>query len=137
MARQGFEKFREKALEQSGVAEEYSRLAPAYDLRRKLVALRQSAGLTQEEVAVRLNTQKSNVSRLESVHSDISPNLSTIVDYAGVLGFCVQIDFVPRESQGDHNGLPHTLSKSLPANRPRTSARRRRKNQARDTAKPR
>lgn len=75
--------------------EEYERLSPAYELRRKLVSLRQSAGLTQEQAAEKLNTKKSNISRLESVNSSISPKLSTITDYAQAMGYRVQIEFVP------------------------------------------
>jgi len=95
MARPGFDSFKKKALERSDVSSEYERLSPAYELRRKLVALRQSAGLTQEEVAERLNTKKSNISRLESVNTTISPKLSTISDYAEAMGYGLKIDFVP------------------------------------------
>ena len=98
MARPNFDSFKKKALGRSDVAEEYERLSLAYELRRKLVALRQGAGLTQEEVAERLNTKKSNISRLESVNSAISPKLSTISDYAEAMGYSVKIDFVPLDS---------------------------------------
>lgn len=95
MGRPDLKGFRKKALERSDVREEYERLSPAYELRRKLVALRQSAGLTQEQAAEKLNTKKSNISRLESVNSSISPKLSTIADYAQAMGYRVQIEFVP------------------------------------------
>jgi transcriptional regulator with XRE-family HTH domain len=99
MERPNLKSFKKKALERRDVAEEYERLTPAYELRRKLVALRQGAGLTQEELANRLNTKKSNISRLESVNSAISPKLSTIADYAEAVGYQVKIDFVPSQSQ--------------------------------------
>jgi hypothetical protein len=51
MARPNFKDFKNKALKRPGVSEVYEELAPAYELRKKLVALRQSAGLTQEELA--------------------------------------------------------------------------------------
>ena len=95
MTRPTLKAFRKKALERPEVAKEYARLSPAYELRRKLVALRQEAGLTQEELADLLNTKKSNISRLESVNSSISPKLSTITDYAEVMGYELQIRFVP------------------------------------------
>jgi transcriptional regulator with XRE-family HTH domain len=102
MARPDFRSFKKKALERPEVAKEYERLSPAYELRRKLVALRQNAGLTQEEVADRLNTKKSNISRLESVNSTISPKLSTITDYAEAMGYSVKIEFVPKDAR-EHN----------------------------------
>ena len=71
---------------------------PRASLRRQLVALRQEAGLTQEEVGKRLNTAKSNISRLESVNSAISPKLSTIKDYADAIGYDIRIEFVPRQA---------------------------------------
>ena len=111
MARPDFDSFKKKALGRSDVAKEYERLSPAYELRRKLVALRQGAGLTQEEAAERLNTKKSNISRLESVNSAISPKLSTISDYAQAMGYSVKIDFVPLESGKHNKSLPRTPEK--------------------------
>jgi len=45
---------------------------------------RESAGLTQEEVAIKLNTQKSAISRIENHAEDI--RLSTLEKFAKVLG---------------------------------------------------
>jgi transcriptional regulator with XRE-family HTH domain len=99
MARTSFKKFKTKALLRPGVKEVYDELQPAYDLRKKLVALRQNVGLTQEELADRLATNKSNISRLESVTSRISPKLSTIVDYAEAVGYELKIEFVPKRKK--------------------------------------
>jgi ribosome-binding protein aMBF1 (putative translation factor) len=96
MARTNLKTFVKKALKKPGVREVYKELAPAYKLRWQLVALRQHAGLTQEQLAERLQTRKSNISRLESVNSTISPKLSTIVDYADAVGYDIKIDFVPK-----------------------------------------
>lgn len=111
MARPSFEKFREKALDRPDVAKEYERLSPAYELRRKLVALRQEAGLTQEQAAERLNTKKSNISRLESVNSTISPKLSTISEYAEAMGYSVKIDFVRKQTRKHNKSLQRTAEK--------------------------
>ena len=96
MSRPTLESFKKKALKKPEVRESYEELAPAYELRRKLVALRQDAGLTQEQIAEKLRTKKSNISRLESVNSKISPKLSTIADYAEAVGYDLKIDFVPK-----------------------------------------
>ena len=101
MSRPTLETFKKKALKKPGVRENYEELAPAYELRRKLVALRRDAGLTQEQIAEKLHTKKSNISRLESVTSKISPKLSTIADYAEAVGYDVKIDFVPKATE--HN----------------------------------
>ncbi len=95
MTRPTFTKFKEKALNNSEVKKEYEALAVAYDLRKKLINLRKKAGLTQEELAEILNTQKSNISRLENVNSSSSPKLSTIEEYAQAVGYKVEINFVP------------------------------------------
>jgi transcriptional regulator with XRE-family HTH domain len=108
MSRTSFKSFKQKALNKPEVSEAYDELAPAYRFRRKLVALRQTAGLTQEQIAERLNTKKSNISRLESVNSAISPKLSTIVDYADAVGYDVKIDFVPKKKQEHNKRLQRT-----------------------------
>ena len=91
--------FKKKALSRPEVQEQYDKLAPAYNLRKKLISLRHKAGLTQEQIADMLHTNKSNISRLESVNSNISPNLSTITDYAEVIGYQVKIDFIPMKGK--------------------------------------
>ena len=96
MARPSLKSFKSKALKRQEVRDAYEELSPAYELRRKLVALRQGAGLTQEQLADKLHTKKSNISRLESVNSSISPKLSTIADYAEAMGYDVKIEFVPK-----------------------------------------
>lgn len=96
MARPTFEQFRKKALKKPGVKAEYDALAPAFEMKRQMIALRQAAGLTQEQMAEKLGTRKSNISRLESVNSEVSPRLSTLEDYARVLGYQVKVGFAPR-----------------------------------------
>ena len=96
MNRPAFSEFKEKALSNSAVNDEYQALAPAYKLRKKLIDLRKKAGLTQEEMAQLLHTQKSNISRLENASTSNSPKLSTIVQYARAVGYDVEITFVPK-----------------------------------------
>lgn len=98
MPRPTLKTFKQKALKRPAVKKNYDELAPAYELRRKLVSLRHHSGLTQEEVAKKLHTKKSNISRLESVNSAFSPKLSTISDYAEAIGYDVKIEFVPKKT---------------------------------------
>ena len=102
MTRPTLKTFKKKALKKSGVKDQYKELSPAYELRKKLVSLRQDAGFTQAELAEILNTNKSNISRLESVNSNISPKLSTLTEYAEAIGYKIKIDFVPKKGQ-EHN----------------------------------
>jgi len=107
MKRPTFKQFRSKALKKPGVKKAYEDLEVAYELRKQLIALRQKAGLTQEEVAKKLSTSKSNISRLENVHSSISPKLSTIRAYADAIGYKLKIDFVLRRG-GQRNQMMQT-----------------------------
>ena len=95
MSRSTLSQFKKKALSKAAVRKEFESLSPAYKLRKKLIALRQKAGLTQEQIATALHTQKSNISRLENANSTISPKLSTIEQYAQVIGYDIEIKFVP------------------------------------------
>lgn len=88
--------FKEKALTDPEVVQEYDRLSAAYALRKELIKIRKAAGLTQEDIAELLNTKKSNISRLENVHSKVSPKLSTIEAYAKVAGYKIEVKFVPQ-----------------------------------------
>lgn len=95
MTRPTFSEFKQKALANSEVKKEYDALSPVYKLRKQLIALRTKAGLTQEELAEKLHTKKSNISRLENVNSLSSPKLSTIEQYADAVGYKVEINFLP------------------------------------------
>jgi len=90
-----FKSFKEKALNDPEVKKEYEALSSAYELRKNLIRIRKEAGLTQEEIAVKLNTKKSNISRLENVNSNISPKISTIEEYVKAVGYGLEIKFNP------------------------------------------
>ncbi|MBT3631168.1 MAG: helix-turn-helix transcriptional regulator [Candidatus Marinimicrobia bacterium] len=94
--RPSLKNFKKKALANPEVEQEYLDLTPAYALRKQLIEIRKNAGLTQEELAKMLHTNKSNISRLENVNSKISPTLSTIEEYAKAVGYKLQLHFVPQ-----------------------------------------
>ena len=98
--RPSFKEFKKETLQNPDVKKEYELLSPAYELRKQLIKIRKEAGLTQEELANRLNTKKSNISRLENVNSKSSPKLSTIEEYAKVAGFKIEINFKPLKPNG-------------------------------------
>jgi len=96
MERVNFSQFKDEALKNPEVREEYENLQQKYELKTKLIALRKMTGLTQQELAEKLHTQKSNISRLENVNSKISPRLSTIEEYAKAMGYKLEINFIPQ-----------------------------------------
>jgi transcriptional regulator with XRE-family HTH domain len=65
---------------------------------------RQAAGLTQEQMAAKLHTNKSNISRLQSVNSIASPRLSTLEDNARALGYHIRVKFKPRARRRQATG---------------------------------
>jgi predicted XRE-type DNA-binding protein len=96
MKRTTFAEFKKKAFEADPeLKKEYDALAPAYKLRKQLLALRKKAGLTQEQIAEIMHTKKSNISRLESVNTTFSPKLSTIEEYVKATGHKIEFDFTP------------------------------------------
>ena len=90
-----FKPFRDEALARSDVKAAYDELAPAYAMKRDMIAMRKAKGFTQEDMANLLGTKKSNISRLESVNANSSPRLATVEEYARVLGYRVRIAFEP------------------------------------------
>ncbi|CCK81561.1 helix-turn-helix domain-containing protein [Desulfobacula toluolica] len=95
MTRPTFKNFKEKALKNPEVKKEYEALIPIYELRKKLIQMRINKGLTQAEVAKRMGTKKSNISRLECGENVSYPTLASISKYAGALGYKVKVEFEP------------------------------------------
>ena len=89
------ESFREKALQNPDVKAEYDSLSAAFQMKRQMIALRKKAGKTQAEMADLLGTKRSNISRLESGNSDVSPRLATVEEYAKALGYTIKVEFEP------------------------------------------
>lgn len=75
---------------------EYEALEPEYKLASTLIQLRVSKGLTQEELAKRLNTKQASIARLESGSS--LPSLSTVKRVAEALD--AELDIVVRPKNG-------------------------------------
>jgi transcriptional regulator with XRE-family HTH domain len=109
MSRPTLTEFKKKALSKPAVDKEYKALSSAYTLRKKLIALRQKAGLTQEQVADVLHTKKSNISRLENANSVNSPKLSTIEQYADAIGYDIEIKFIPKKSSHKSSRKKHVV----------------------------
>ncbi|MCA6248097.1 MAG: helix-turn-helix transcriptional regulator [Phenylobacterium sp.] len=86
----------ERAMQRPGFREAWDAGADEYAALRSLLEARKQAGLTQEEIAIRMGTSKSAVSRLESSLRDPkhSPTFETIRRYAKACGKRVEIQLV-------------------------------------------
>ena len=85
-----FSEIREQLLKDEEFATEYDKLKPRYDLLSQIIEARASQNITQEELAQRVGTQKSNISRLES--GTYNPSLDFIAKVAKCLGKEVHIE---------------------------------------------
>jgi DNA-binding XRE family transcriptional regulator len=89
-----FAEFKKKALQNKDVSKEYETLKPIFDIKKQLISARIKKGLTQDEVAKRVGTSKSNISRLESLNNNYTPNLATLIKYAKALEMKLEVDLV-------------------------------------------
>ncbi|MCG8619861.1 MAG: helix-turn-helix domain-containing protein [Desulfobacterales bacterium] len=95
MSRPSFKNFKNKALKNPDVKREYENLIPIYELRKKMIEMRVAKGLTQAEIARKMGTNKSNISRLECGENVSYPTFATISKYAHALGYRVNVEFEP------------------------------------------
>ena len=79
-----------KALKNPAVRSEYDRLATEFDLADLLVTLRTRAGLTQEDLAKGLETDKSGISAIERGRG----SWRMMQNYAGACGYRLMIDAI-------------------------------------------
>jgi len=86
-----FKSFRDKALKNASIKAEYEALAPLFSIKKQLVTARLTKGVTQEQIALKIGTSKSNISRLESLNNTYMPNLGTLMKYTEALGLRLDI----------------------------------------------
>lgn len=80
---------KKKLLSNPKVKAEYDALDDEFRILRLLLEMRRAAGVTQSEIAEKMKTQKSNISRLENGNTD--PRLSTLFSYARALGVEIEL----------------------------------------------
>ena len=71
----------------------YDELGPEFDLIRSVILSRMSAGLTQAQLAKRMNTTQSAIARLEGGRT--SPSIKTLLRIAQATGTRLKISFEP------------------------------------------
>jgi len=91
MSRPTFKDFKKEALNNVEVKAEYDALAPLFDIKKQLINARLNTGLTQDEIARKIGTSKSSISRLESLNNTFMPNIGTLMKYAEALGLRLSV----------------------------------------------
>jgi transcriptional regulator with XRE-family HTH domain len=76
---------------------EYDALEEEFSLSAALIQARSRAGLTQEQVAQRMNTTQAVIARLEGGGS--MPSTRTLEKYAKATGTRLKISFEPEEAR--------------------------------------
>ena len=93
---------KDKAFKNPKVKAEYDALEEEFSFIDSLLTMRKQSGLTQDQVAQKLGTQKSNISRLEKGSSN--PSWKTLQKYAHACGFKISMKFKSCENKtGTHH----------------------------------
>ena len=79
-----FEEMKSDMLKDEEFKIEYEKLKPRYEAIEQIIRARKEQNITQAELAKRVGTQKSNISRLES--GNYNPSLDFLVKIAESLG---------------------------------------------------
>jgi transcriptional regulator with XRE-family HTH domain len=91
-----------------GFRKTYRLLKPKYDVVRELINLRSSRGITQAELAKRIGSHQSRISKIESAEDDL--RLSTLIELANAMDADVCIYIVPRLQPSLYSELQKLLA---------------------------
>ncbi|MEW4412076.1 helix-turn-helix transcriptional regulator [Clostridium sp. AN503] len=86
MSRAGvdFKSMKAELMQDEQFREEYEKLRPRYEIISRIIEVRKEQNMTQEQLARKIGTQKSNISRLES--GNYNPSLDFLIKVASGLG---------------------------------------------------
>jgi len=90
-------------LARPGYQEAYDALAGEFTLASALIEARAHAGLTQEQLAQRMNTSQTVIARLES--GKVRPSTRTLERFAAATGMRLRISFEPMPGESAGNRL--------------------------------
>ena len=88
-----FSEFKKEVLKNPDVKTEYDRLQPEFALIEAVLTARKNKGLTQKDLAEKVGTKQSAISRLEI--GRINPSFSFLRKIADALNSRLEIRFVP------------------------------------------
>lgn len=89
-------KLHEKWMQNPEYRSEYDALEEEFSMASTLIRARTEAGLTQEELARRMNTTQSVIARMEG--GRVKPSSRTLQRFAKATGMRMKITFVPDNS---------------------------------------
>ena len=84
-----FNQIAEQLMKDKEFKYEYEKLKPRYEIISQIIEARNNQNITQEELALRVGTQRSNISRFES--GAYNPSLDFLIKVAKCLGKEVHI----------------------------------------------
>ena len=87
-----FDQVKDDLLKDEEFKMEYDKLKPRYEAIEQVIKARKEQNITQAELAKRVGTQKSNISRFES--GNYNPSLDFLTKVAESLGKNVEIRFI-------------------------------------------
>lgn len=79
-----FDEMKKELLKDDEFKAEYEKLKPRYEAIEQIIKARKEQNMTQSELAKRVGTQKSNISRLES--GNYNPSLDFLTKVSEALG---------------------------------------------------
>ena len=94
MSKTNFDLYLEEQLKDPGFAERFERAGEAWDVAMQHAARRETAGLSQKDLARKLHTSQQQISRLESPSYE-GHSLSMLRRVAEVLGVTVRVSLAP------------------------------------------
>lgn len=89
-----FEEHKRRLMKDPEFRKAYDELEPIYKVIRRLVAYRIDDGITQKQLAEKIGTKQSSISRFES--SMILPSLTFLYTIADALNLQLRMDVVPK-----------------------------------------
>lgn len=92
MSRAGidFKSIKAELMQDGQFREEYEKLRPRYEIISRIIEVRKEQNMTQEQLAHKIGTQKSNISRLES--GNYNPSLDFLIKVASGLGKSLKVE---------------------------------------------
>ena len=89
-----FNEMKDDLLKNAQFKSEHDKLKPRYDAIEQIIRKRKEQNMTQAELARRVGTQKSNISRLES--GNYNPSLDFLIKVSDALGQSLSVQFTKK-----------------------------------------
>lgn len=89
-----FDVVKDDLLKDQQFADEYDKLKPRYEAIEQIIKIRREQNMTQAELAKRVGTQKSNISRLES--GNYNHSLDFLVKVSDALGKILSVQLIQK-----------------------------------------